>query len=1456
MPEINIRNNNTNRTADDNLIMLVKNIARAYREIGVLTEREYNAVQRTNNVDAINDIIGDIPNMETDLRLKFCKSFVANDTENFNNATPAILAYAYMASRNEDTPMARALAARIDEMSADFANSGGMVLEAGTRWPLVDITNIADVYEGFKEALEARIADLDKTRDADKIAQMKANLSQMEMVVADYDRTWGLDKVRPEDASQYERRWDKLNDTLDAGRLTESSKDTVAKYIFRDENGNPVSQFLDDGELDEDGRAAALLNLTRGDIARRHVTDIDAEIDADEIEQELNEEFLFKLYETANADKVVQMAQENPEVFMDPKKRAEFIRGLSEQGGTISNEAYNAALDENANATAGWASRFKKKLGTAAEKVGGFFGRVFHRNKDTDRLSNARMAPATVDLRQKRIELFTRILKGFAAGFIASAIITTIATAAAATAGISLAASMAAIGIITAIGMGVIQVNRWRRAQQAAGAPTDIRAFLADKRLITSLGVSAIAVTAMCFGAAGMGQAAMALGYGALALGGTKNAVDAYRDARSWRGADGKRMSVAESIAWAIANAGAVVAGGLTGRMAANAAINAYNNANPENTLFQNANERTIEHTNTTTETRTEYTQDALDNAEKIARMWYRNNPDVLQQRVDAINAYNAEHGTSIDPYRAIMINGDAGGQTFDNMRLHVNNSHLDPNINDIYSHGHHRVLTDAWGRANGFTDEELNAAAHLFNADGSINANGMDVVSRLDGVVSETNTVGYINGRPVQTDGYFKPNDPKGWTTYTDGRPATVENTYETTETTYDNVTDYTRANGGEPMAAFGNDNLRDGRKTLKDRIGAFWDDVRQKDSHRDEPTPIKPIEPSKDEKDDDVLIPVLDEEPKERPVVEPVLEEEPVKEKTEEVFDDTFVPVLDEKPEDRPVIEPVLEEEPVKEKTEEVFDDTFVPVLDEKPEDRPVIEPVLEEEPEVDFDDVFVQPIDTQDKDELVVVADDKILALTRPQAKSWVDVNARLKKVREKLNKSPHGSKAAKLHAEESKLTYIINELRNKVGHHDDAVIERAAREALLRETLNDKQSLINAGPGDNATKWGVYDWHNEIAKLDKKINKQIEKFGADIESGARADESKLYFPTPVPGVQRQKKDARGDVKLPSRDELYPRVEEVIVEPYEKTTEPESAEHKLPKSERRKLHKQQKEERSAARRAEREKIAASMPQKVERFNLFTALKRAADKVVKNIKPEREYFIPDSLEQLVGDAGLIDAPITDIRGVPVRLVDLGGNNNPITQNRERPIVVVEIRQNVVRDGINDSDLIRIPFYLATGLERNSSLPTGHWYPLSNIYSDGQIWPDNKYYTPELRQIATALDERIGDIRNWRDTELTHQRERSGLAGFVGGADAMQHVNPQKIKDIVYDTVYDSRSLYSYSKNKITIDDAWMASALSHIQSSDWARRRQRIGAGIRNIGRRTLGRIGLGRNDYDDEY
>ena len=1400
MPEINVRNNNINRTADDNLIMLAKNIARAYHEIGVLTEREYNRTRRTNDLNIINDVIGDIPNMEVPMRLKFCKSFVANDTENFNDATPAILAYAYMATRGEDTPMARALATRIDDMSADFANSGGMVLENGTDWPLVDLSNVADVYEGFTNALNARIADLDVARDATKISEMKSNLAQMETVISEYDNAWGLNRVHAENAQQYERRWNELNDALNRAELSDETKEQVKKYNFTDENKETIPQFLENGELDSDSRAAALLDLARGDIARRRVTDIDSDIDADKIGEELNDEFLIKLYETANADKIVQMSQENPETFMDTQKRNEFIRGLATQGGEISDTAYNAALDENANATAGWTSRFKKKLGTAADKVSGLFDKVFHRNEKVDRLSGARMAPQPVDMRQKRIELFKRILKGFASGFVASAIITTIATAAAAAVGVSFAASMAAIGIITAIGMGIIQVRRWQKNHPDG----KLKDMLKDTRLLTSLGVSAIAVIAMCFGAAGMAEAAMALGYGSLALGGTKNAVEAYRDARNFRSADGKRMSVAESIAWAIANAGAVVAGGLTGRMAANTAINAYNNANSENRLFQNETTRTIENRTEHETIERHWDADAIRHHEEMMIKNHWESPESFATRIDGLMDAGLSHDEAV---RYLLA------------------------WHDTTSHN----LGQGYFNSIGMDADQVAALRGSIHGDTiNLTPESLRAFNHFNPHISETNTVGSIPNGPISTklpanaalgeDGKFVPGKDF-YSTYTEHGGAPYQDVpVKTVETTYENVTDYARANdGGANMAAGGIYNPHDNRRTaLRDRIGTFWNRV--KDNRRDEPKPIEQIEPVEEEP---IIEPILEDKPTDEVIVEDT-PKTPAPEKIDLNFEDVFTPPVDivelehrpadkeKNPFDLPIVTPVVEPEPV--------------------EDLPVVEPVLEDEGEP-------------------VIADDKILALTRPQAKAWHDLNARLDKVRKKLDKSPHGSKAAKLHAEEAKLTGYIANLCNKIGHNDYEAIERAAREALLREDLNHKAELINAGPGENATKWDVVDWRGEIAKLDKSINKKIEEFGADTMENARAEESRLYFPAPVPGVQRQKKDARGFAKLPSKDELYPRTEPVLFEEPIVPIEPENEERKMTRAERRAERKVKKQERKDARRKEHETMLASMPQRVEKFNLVGALKRAIAKEAKNDKPGRTYFVPASLEKLVADANLIDKPITSIRGVPVHLVDLGGNGNPITQNREHPMVVVEIIQTVVRDGLKDTDLIRVPFYLATGLENRASRPTGHWYPLPNVQSDGNIFVQEAYNTPELLHIAAALDESIGDIRNWRDETLTQKRELAGHTGFVGGSDAMQHVSPGKVKDMVGETVYNNHALYNYSESHIAVARDWMERALAHIQSPEWSERRRGLGEGIRRIGRRALNRFGFSYDDYDDE-
>ncbi len=533
MPADSRTNNNLNympMTSDDLTISFAKRLVRAYvdddvRLIGTISAEN---AQSLNDLDVINKIIEDIPDMSPDIRARFCVAFVLdrNNPErrsdgelDLTNVPPRILADAYTEFiARGDTDMANKMVGHIDDMIAGFMNSGGMI--DGEK--LVNTNNIADLYDGYSKLFTARMATLDENNpdDARYMTRIRAEQERIDGIVAEFDAHWGLDSVDGKNIREIEARYDSLMDALNRAELTEGQKQLVSKYKFLDADGNVIPQFIDENgapiadyvtgaRIDKAGRLATVVDLTRHDIAKRMAA-TDQEIDENQLEIELNEQVPFKLYEIDTADKLVNAAIDNPDAFMDANSRDAFVAELANTGGRVSDVGYNAALDAHANATGGWGARLKSKL--AGVKKGGLWAKVFAPLRRVDRLANVRVTGAAVDKRQKRIEYFTRILKGFASAFVASALITTIATAAAALAGVSVAMSVAAIGVMLAIGLGVAQVMRWRRAQRDAGLPTDIHAFLADKRLVTSLGVSAIAVAAMCFGAAGMATAAMSLG--------------------------------------------------------------------------------------------------------------------------------------------------------------------------------------------------------------------------------------------------------------------------------------------------------------------------------------------------------------------------------------------------------------------------------------------------------------------------------------------------------------------------------------------------------------------------------------------------------------------------------------------------------------------------------------------------------------------------------------------------------------------------------------------------------------------------------------------------------------------------------------------------------------------------------------------------------------------------------
>lgn len=126
-------------TSDENLLLLAHRIATVYSndKIRLLSEGEAKKAQDLNNIDAVNQVLAHVPQMSAGQRMDFCDVFVGEDMAGLDLATPMILGEAYRAisARVKDGEEGQKerlekLAARIDDLSADFANSGGMVVSA------------------------------------------------------------------------------------------------------------------------------------------------------------------------------------------------------------------------------------------------------------------------------------------------------------------------------------------------------------------------------------------------------------------------------------------------------------------------------------------------------------------------------------------------------------------------------------------------------------------------------------------------------------------------------------------------------------------------------------------------------------------------------------------------------------------------------------------------------------------------------------------------------------------------------------------------------------------------------------------------------------------------------------------------------------------------------------------------------------------------------------------------------------------------------------------------------------------------------------------------------------------------------------------------------------------------------------------------------------------------------
>ena len=210
-----------------------------------------------------------------------------------------------------------------------------------------------------------------------------------------------------------------------------------------------------------------------------------------------------------------------------------------------------------------------------------------------------------------------------------------------------------------------------------------------------------------------------------------------------------------------------------------------------------------------------------------------------------------------------------------------------------------------------------------------------------------------------------------------------------------------------------------------------------------------------------------------------------------------------------------------------------------------------------------------------------------------------------------------------------------------------------------------------------------------------------------------------------------------------------------------------------------------------------------------------------------------------------LVTYPLMDVRGVPVKLLDLDGNNNPITNNDGRAMVVVDI------------DGLRIPFYLANGNEPSGLEIPGNWYPMFSMMRDGKWFfgrvgeyiNDKSEGMAVIKEIAAILNARIGDIRN-HVYNIPHV-STSRIYSLVGHA-------PNNLTEyMIWAPSPNDKALNAYVP--------WLKWYLNNVQAPDYEEfiekrrarreRRKELFSGISNFADRVRGRL-FGRDDDSNEY
>lgn len=864
--EVRLRSLNS----DDNEFLLDQVRLSALHDMGVVSDEETADLTPQKAIEVLNKHLLDM----SDKQLKQMESLMTDkmlESENlFAVVPPSMLAAKYdelsksIAKEKDEQKKAELqakkdmVAARIDQLTDMLVNQG----QSQDNLYFADTTNIADVYEGYGEMFAVRNRDLKEQAakaqdDAEKQAiqeqqtKMRTGIGLLKQEMDNYDKEHFLTDIEPKEAGEIEKNFDKLNKALETVQPDEETLALVGNFKFLDETGKPKPQFVNEqGEVSdvyrkgdkviEGSELDTAIRLAKQNVVQDNMvsgTGLDTATAQDFLTKELSERLPENLYALHISDEVVRTGVEDPKAFTDKTKLNEFVNKLAnpERPMAISAAGFDRGVDYQINATAGFANALSMKIGKDKPVV----GKIFEPLKDIDKRAADRMN-GTPNKRKTRIEMLKRAAKGFTSAFVVSAGITALSTmgaSAVADAGIT-ASTMGmnkiigmAAGSALAIGMTIKQFRSRRKQLKKEGKPASFLSVMKDRKFAMTVATTAMGAAALGFAATGNPGVAQALGMGALAVGTTNGIISNYKDSR--KGGLGKM----ESVGWAALQVLANTGGALTGRAAANAGIDYYNEHNPKNEIFQH--NEVVGH-ETVHNQETVLTKDAVDGFKDRATMWRGEEAQVMHDKLveagvpsDKAWAYVGSHDTIVHDGGGNVIHEAAATHTGHDF------SPQDITTKDVQNHvlwGDEALKTagldaDTQAKAGLLIDystgevhvtPETLAAADKFlqhyNADGSIM--NVDSTPHISGAGLDNAN---YNADTGHLEGGVKDGGTNTFTSYHDGDGVTqvIDKT-----STVDKFGMVRNDNGGAGLGMFGVlGNLVP--KTFKNRAGALLDRI-----------------------------------------------------------------------------------------------------------------------------------------------------------------------------------------------------------------------------------------------------------------------------------------------------------------------------------------------------------------------------------------------------------------------------------------------------------------------------------------------------------------------------------------------------------------------------------------------------------------------------------------------------